>query len=62
MYMDKKKDTTKENDVYVGAFFQTCKVKRKGKLTLIMWDLIVMFMNRKILKRLRILGTEVCLI
>lgn len=27
MYMDKKKDTTKEKDVYVGAFFQTCKVK-----------------------------------
>lgn len=29
MYMDKKKDTTKENDVYVGAFFQTCKVKER---------------------------------
>lgn len=25
MYMDKKKDTTKDNNV--GAFFQTCKVK-----------------------------------
>jgi hypothetical protein len=27
MYLDKKKDTSKEKDVYVGAFFQTCKVK-----------------------------------
>lgn len=26
MYMDKKKDTTKDKD-NVGAFFQTCKVK-----------------------------------